>query len=368
MIILHYSTHLKSGGPAAQAADLAAALQAEGCENIVLSPPCELVSRLHLAGAKHISCRRPNIINFINEIRRLRNIIRSKRPQFVQVYTAEAAWIAGMACKRVPRRERPTIVGVLSSYPRLGLSLKGWQQCDVFTAISKHLRTILKEDSSSLKCTPWVIPYGADERLCYPGYTPTAGWLEQWQRNHPEAANKLTICVPGAISSLHGLDDLVPILTGLLRTGISAHVYLVGDSRRGNTAYVEELKRKFAQAYLSEHISWLGVRSDLRDILSICDVTLSLTKEPATWDRPVLEALSLGRPVVGYDHGIIGELLEAFLPEGRVAPNDTAAVIDTLTQWHTYRPSSLQEIPYPYKQSDMAKVYLKLYNELKQKS
>lgn len=347
----------------ALAVDLACSLQSKGCENIVVSPPNELVNRLNVATVRHISCRRPNVFNFWKEIRRMRNIIRNHKPDYVQVYSAEAAWITGMACRRISRARKPSIVGALTGYMRKGLGLKGWRYCDVFTSVSKHLRSEVSTENFPIKCNPWVIPYGVDETLCFPAYSPTAAWLEQWQRSRPEAADKLTLCVPGAITPLHGLEDIVPILTGLLRSGIAAHVYIAGDTRRANSIYLESLRKLYADAQLSEHITWLGLRADLRDVLCACDITLSLTREPATWDRAVLEALALGRPVVGYDHGVIGELLETFLPEGCVAPGDSAAIIDTLTQWHTYSPTPLPEIPFPYRISDTADTYLKLYRE-----
>lgn len=364
MKILHFSPKLRPGSPMALAVDLACALQNDGYENVVVSPQSELISRLNIVGVRHLSCRRSGILNLWKNIRRLKSLIRSNKPDFVQVYSAEAAWIVGMACKGLDKTSKPTIVGAITGYPRKGLAIKGWRHCDIFTAISKHLRNHVTAEDFPLKCNPWVIPYGVDDKQCYPAYAPSPTWLEQWQRNHPEAKDKFTICVPGAISPLHGLEELVPILTGLLRSDITPHVYIAGDTRKANSAYLENLKKTFKEAQLSGYITWLGLRSDLRDVLCVCDVSLSLTKEPATWDRAILEALSLGRPVVGYDHGVIGELLETFLPEGCVAPGDSAAVIDTLTQWNTYSPSPGQEVPFPYRITDTAETYKNLYKEM----
>ncbi len=365
MKIVHYSPKLRSGGPSAFAADLACALQSGEIDNIVVSPPCDLISKLNTAGVKHINSRSINLLTAWREIRRIRRIMRNHNPQIIQVYTADAAWVVGMACRRMRPSARPRIVGALTAYPRLGSPRVGWSHCHVFTAISKHLRTVLDSPGSPLSSKPWVIPYGINEQHCYPGYTPTTAWLEQWRRNNPTAGmDKMSICIPGAITPLHGLEDLVPIMIGLQRTGINSHVFIAGDTRRASRNYVDELKQLFDSAQLSEHITWLGARSDLRDVLCACDVTLTLTRQPATWDRAVLEALALGRPVVGYDHGVIGELMEAFLPEGRVAPGDTATIVDTLSQWNTYSPSPVPGVPYPYRLTDTAETYRKLYQEI----
>ncbi len=364
MKVIHYSPHMSPGGPAALAADLARTLQADDCENVVVAPPCELISRLHAAKVKHISCRKPNVLTAWREIRRLRSIIRRQAPDVVQVYSADAAWIVSMACRRLKKVKVPTIIGAITGYVAKGLPAYGWKFCDYYTTISRHLRNELRADSSPLKCAPWVIPYGTDESMCNPAYRPTSGWLTQWRKNHPELDYCLAVCIPGGITPRRGLEDVVPVLTGLLRSGIPAHVYIEGDPRLASTDYVNELKATFATAQLDGHITWLGARPDLRDVLCGCDVTLSLTRQPATWDRAVLEALALGRPVIAYDHGVVGELLEAFQPEGRVAPGDIPAIIDTLTQWNTYPPSPVSEIPYPYKLSDTADTYRKLYSEI----
>lgn len=368
MKILHYSPRLRAGSPMIMAADLACALQRLGLENIVVSPTGEHISRLVTAGVRHIFCRRPNLLTAWREIHRIRSIVRRQVPSVLQVYSADAAWIAGLACKRISPRRRPMILGALTGYPRVGTTSVGWHYCDAYTSVSRNLRQAIETSPTLNIKRPWVIPYGVNDELCYPGYTPANDWRKQWESAHLHTnEGKLTLCIPCSITPLHGLEDLVPILTGLLRTGIPAHAYIVADTRHANKAYRSELQQTFNIAHLSEHITWLGARADLRDVLCACDATLSLARQPATWNRAILEALALGRPVVGYDHGVVGEYLTAFLPEGRVAPGDTAAIIDTLTQWRTYSPAPVAEIPYPYKLSDTAETYKTLYNDITSK-
>lgn len=363
--ILHYCPRLRAGSPMALAVDLACGLQDSECANIIISPPCELNNRLNSAGVKHITCRHPGLFSAWQEIRRLRNIICKHKPQVLPVYSADAAWIAGMACRHLKAAACPKIIGVLTGYPRKGIPSVGWRYCRAFTSISKHLRGVLESPGSALVCKPWVIPYGVNEALCNPNYTPSTAWLEQWNRTlPPTAVNKLKLCIPGAISPMHALEDIIPILTGLLRSGVAAHVFIAGDTRRANKEHLAALRQKYEDARLAEHITWLGARPDLRDVLCACDVTLTLSREPKTWDRAVLEALALGRPVVGYDHGVIGEYMEAFLPEGRVAPGDTAGIIDTLSQWHTYSPEPVSEVPFPYRLSDTIQTYRTLFLDI----
>ena len=102
----------------------------------------------------------------------------------------------------------------------------------------------------------------------------------------------------------------------------------------------------------------------MRDVICICDVVLSLSRKPAAHDRVVLEALALNRPVAAYDHGVAGELLDAFLPEGRVTPGDIAGIADRLEQWHAYRPYMNDKLPYPYRLGDTIRSVAELCTSL----
>lgn len=365
MKILHYSPQITPGRTASQAVELACSLQSDVCHNIVVAPTSELVTRLHTSGVQHFPCHKLNLLTFLREIRRLRKLIRRQVPDIVQVYSADAAWVVYMACKNPTRMKKlPSVVGALTGYAKIGSSALSWSRCHYFTTGSKHLRKVLQADNSPLKCNPWVIPHGIDERLCNPSYRPTESWMKEWRAANPHYTERFSICVPCSLTPLHGLEDIAPILMGLLKSGVPAHVYIVGDLRKVRTAYLEDLKTLFANANLTEYITWTGARSDLRDVLKACDITLSLAEKPASYNRPILEALALGCPVVGYDHGIVGEYLAAFLPEGRVAPGDIAGVLDTLIQWATYLPTPISEIPYPYRLSDTANIYMKLYQDI----
>jgi glycosyltransferase involved in cell wall biosynthesis len=54
----------------------------------------------------------------------------------------------------------------------------------------------------------------------------------------------------------------------------------------------------------------------MREIYSVSTLVLSLSSKPESFGRTVLEALSLGTPVVGYDHGGVGEILGKIYPAG----------------------------------------------------
>ena len=365
MKILHRNPSLKPGGVNELAVDLPRGMQARGTTNALMSPACDLIGRLTSAQVDHITCRAGGWYSRLAAAKRVRREICSTKPDILQVYTPEAALIAKLACRNIKPKLRPLVVGVVTGFITGRWERWAMRSCDALVFISKYLRnTLTKRGTFPPGAKTWVIPYGVDERLCFPGYSPSANWLEQWRQTQMPRGHSYTICVPAPITPLHGLEDLAPILTTLMHHGLSPIAYLVGDSRKSDPDYLESLRSLFANAQLDERIIWLGARPDLRDVLCACDVALYLSRRPESYNRPILEALSLGRPVLAYDHGVMRELLDSFLPEGRVEPGATKTIAENLLQWHTYRPSMPGEIPYPFRLKDTVESYLTIYSDL----
>ena len=58
-------------------------------------------------------------------------------------------------------------------------------------------------------------------------------------------------------------------------------------------------------------------------------IVLSLSSTPESFGRTVAEALSIGTPVVGYNHGGVAEILAAQFPAGAVETGNLIALTDT---------------------------------------
>lgn len=353
MNVLHISPRLRPGSVNMLAADLACGLQQAGFRNTVISPPNELVGRMTAATVQHHSSRNIALFTYLNELKRVRRLVQSTRADVILAYTTPAANLAWHACHHMPDEYRPRLIGIHTTYPKHPGWAASLNRCDALVAISKHLRhELTKRARLDNERNIWVIPYGVNEELCHPDYRPSDAWLDKWMRHNKEQDGTLSICIPGAITPLHGLEDLVPVLKLLAKANIPAQVYIAGDTARADQAYLRKLRQLFRAGEVENQITWLGHRPDLRDVICICDVVLSLAKAPASHDRIVLEALALGRPVAAYDHGAVGEMLDAFLPEGRVIPGDTKGIADRLEQWHAYRPHMNEKLPYPYRLGD----------------
>ena len=84
--------------------------------------------------------------------------------------------------------------------------------------------------------------------------------------------------------------------------------------------------------------SFTGLRADMREIYASSDVVLSLSRQPESFGRSVLEAISLGVPVVGGDHGGVGEVLARVFPQGLVPVGDIGAATRRVSEFLAERP------------------------------
>ena len=79
----------------------------------------------------------------------------------------------------------------------------------------------------------------------------------------------------------------------------------------------------------------------------------------------MLEALSLGTPVIGYEHGGVGEILRRIYPAGLVAAGDLEAVVKRVRELLSDPPSVPPEPAYPLQR--MLDQTLALYQEISQR-
>ncbi len=366
MKVMHLLPSLSSGGVEQVVLELCQGLCAAGVNCTVVSAGGAMVEAIEAAGARHI-CRpigRKSLATLL-QVRRMAALIREEKPDILHLHSRVPAWVGYLACKLLTTAERPAVItsfhGFHSVNAYSGIMAKGDKVIAVSECMKEH---ILSCYPATAEANIRVIPNSVDTEQNHPGYQPSPDWWAQWRQDYPELEGKYTLCLPGRITRLKGATHLIPLLRDLRAKGIPAHAIIVGETKKGKEAYRDELKQAFAEAGLADAVTWTGHRRDLRDVLVACDVTLSLTLQPESFGKTTLEALALGRPVAGYEHGGVGEQLHVFLPEGRVPTGDPQAMADRLAQWHTQRPTPKLPVPPPYRREDMISAHLVLYREL----
>ncbi len=366
MKVMHLLPSLSSGGVEQVVLELCEGLTAAGVDNVVVSAGGSMVPAIEAAGARHIT--RPigkKSLFTLLQIGSTARLIREEKPDILHLHSRVPAWVGYLACRKLRPAERPAVVtsfhGFHSVNAYSGIMARGERVIAVSRCMREH---ILENYPRTPQESIIVIPNSVDSDRFRPDYTPSKEWMDTWQAQYPELAGKYTLCLPGRITRLKGAPHLVPVIAHLRSKGIPAHAVIVGETKKGKEAYRDEVAAEFAAAGLSDCVTWTGHRRDLADVLCACDITLSLTLQPESFGKTTLEALALGRPVAGYEHGGVGEQLEQFLPEGRVPACNPQAMAELLEKWYSQRPVPRTPVPAPYRREDMIQAHIDLYSAL----
>jgi glycosyltransferase involved in cell wall biosynthesis len=106
----------------------------------------------------------------------------------------------------------------------------------------------------------------------------------------------------------------------------------VGDALFGEQEYVEQLHKQVAELGLDNRVKFLGFRSDVPQLMAICDLVAHTSIAPEPFGRVIVEAMLSGTPIVAAQSGGAIELIEPGI-NGFLVPPDRpqllAEVINT---------------------------------------
>jgi glycosyltransferase involved in cell wall biosynthesis len=169
-------------------------------------------------------------------------------------------------------------------------------------------------------------------------YQPSTTWLDAWYAQFPETKGKFIITLPARVTRWKGQEDLCEILAELKQAIPNIHGLIVGEVKSDKVDFFNNLKDKVRTLDIVQHITFTGHRNDLRDIMAISNVVLSLSHAPEAFGRVTLEALAMGVPVLAYAHGGVDEQLAVVFPQGRVQPKNYLEASRRLLAWFASPP------------------------------
>jgi glycosyltransferase involved in cell wall biosynthesis len=231
-------------------------------------------------------------------------------------------------------------------------------------AVSESIRNyILQNYPGARERLIRVIPRGIEPDAYRVDYAPPNDWIQRWHSENPSLAGKFLLFLPGRITRLKGHEDFFQLIQTLKKLGHPVHGLIAGDTHEKKRAYLDELKQSVVARQLVEEITFLGHRSDIREVMAVSDLVLALSQQPESFGRTVLEAMALGKPVVGYDCGGVGELLHELFPQGRVLLGDPAALLEATREIILHRPRPKNVGP-PFTLQAMLAATESVYHEL----
>ena len=356
---------LNSGGVERGTTEIAHALVESGHRSIVVSAGGRLVPQLENEGSEHITLPiGEKKLSTLKYIWQLREILADIQPDIIHLRSRLPAWIAYLAWRKLPKDNRPHIVttvhGPYSVNKYSAIMTVGEQVIAVSNMIKGYI-TANYPQVDEKKIT--VIHRGIDPERYSPDYKPHPDWISQWKKDFPQLENKLVITLPARITAWKGQDDLISCIDILKSKGLNAHGLIVGETHPRKQQFLATLKQRISDLNLDSDISFTGHRSDLQNVLAVSDIVLSLAKQPEAFGRTTIEALSMGVPVIGYDHGGVAEQLAIALPEGQVSVGDIEAVANKITSWKNDGMPTVNT-KHPFTLENLCQQTLKIYQTM----
>ncbi|MDE0009152.1 MAG: glycosyltransferase family 4 protein [Gammaproteobacteria bacterium] len=362
---------LQGGGVERGTLEIAGALVAGGHESLVLSAGGRMVAELERSGSRHVTWplgrKHPAVAL---EVRRLRRWLARARPDILHVRSRVPAWLCWLAWRRMAQGQRPrfvtTLHGLHSVSPFSAVMARGERVIVVSDTAKRYLLdNYVRPGAPALRRTRLTmdrvqrIYRGIDPSRYHRGYRPCDGWLADWQRDFPILQGRRMVLLSGRLTRLKGHEDFPILMEHLCERHPDAIGVVVGGEEERSRAYAASIRDA------SPGIVFTGHRTDLREIMAAASAVVSLSNRPESFGRVALEALSLGVPVVGYDHGGVAEILEQVFPEGRVPTGRPAEAANRLASMFDDEAGARSRIrDHDFTLQRMCRQTLALYEEL----
>lgn len=320
---------LNGGGVERGTLEIAEELVRRGHRSVVISAGGRLVPELLQEGSEHLAwplgVKSPLVLCWVRPLRRW---LAEQRIDILHARSRLPAWIAWLAWRRMDPATRPrfvtTVHGLYSVSRYSAIMTRG----ERVIAVSGTVRAYLRRHYPELPTERIQLIQRGVDPVDFPyGYRPAPDWLADWHRHYPQLRAVPILTLPGRLSRLKGHEEFIELIARLRSAGWPVHGLIVGGPEPRRQAYADALREHVRSRGLTDIVLFTGHRADMRDIYAISTLVLSLSAKPESFGRTVLEALSLGRPVVGYAHGGVGEILERLYPAGRVPPGDVETLV-----------------------------------------
>ena len=364
MKVMQLLPELNSGGVERGTLEIARALVAEGHESLVVSNGGRLVAQLEAEGSKHLTLAiHKKALSSLWQIRPLRQLIEQHQPDIVHVRSRVPAWLTHFALKGIPAERRPHLVSTVHGFYSINRYSAIMTQAEKVIAVSDSVVKYITDNYKNCPAQDIVRIYRGIDPAAFPhGYQPSAQWLNQTFKDFPELENKFLVCLPGRITRLKGHETLIGLVEKLQQQYPNLHAVVVGGADPKKAAYLKEMQDTIQGKGLTDKITFVGHRSDIREWLAFSDVVLSLSNQAETFGRTALEALSVGTPVIGWNRGGVAEILSQLYPQGLIAVDDHTALFNMVKQ-HLNEPQQVKPVT-TFSLKEMCDQTLHLYKQV----
>lgn len=314
---------LESGGVERSTLEIAEALVDAGHHSVVASAGGRLVQPLLDTGSTHIDLdlgrKSPWTLRHIVSLRRL---FEQLEPDIVHARSRLPAWVCWWALAGM-RSRRPHFVTTVHGLNSPGHYSSIMTRGERVICVSETVRDYVLRHYPGVPARKLqTISRGIDPDHFAHGYVPDEDWRQAFAEQFPQLAGGILLTLPGRGTRLKGHADAIALLARLRAAGLDVRLLLLGAAEEDREHYLDELWTEAQRLGVADVLAISAPRHDVREVLAHSALVLQLSTKPEAFGRTVLEALSLGRPVLGYDHGGVGEQLHEWFANGAVPLGD----------------------------------------------
>ena len=348
MKVIQILPELNAGGVERGALEVGKSLANAGHKSIVISNGGRLVEELSQSGSRHIQLPvHKKRLTSLSQVKVLRELFLTEKPDIVHLRSRLPAWLAWLAWRKMDIETRPRLVTTVHGFYSVNRYSAIMTRGEQVICVSDSVKDYVLTNYSSVNADKLTVIHRGVDPAAFPyGHQPSNEWLKKWRHDYPGLEGKYVITLPGRITRWKGQLDFVTIISSLKALGLPVHGLIVGEPHPRKQSFLEELKNAISKAGLERAITLVGHRGDLREVMSVSNVVISLSSDPEAFGRVTLEALSIGKPVAGYDHGGVHEQLAAMLPAGRVPVGNTGQMSKLLAEWYQKAEQPLPTNPF----------------------
>ncbi len=353
---------LAPGGAERSTMEVARALVAAHHRSIVICGGGRWVTRLKAEGSEHIKLPiGSKSVGLLSALLKLRKHLRKLHPDVVHARSRLPAWLLRFALIGI--HPRPKVVTTVHGLNSVSTYSRIMTWGDRVIAVSRSTADFLLEHYPRLDTTRVrIIPRGADPAEFPPRLKVTPEWCRTFGDEYPGLKGGRLLTLPGRGTRLKGHADAIAILARVRQAGVDARLLLLGVVEGRRQGYLSELRQVAREHGVFPYVAFSASRGDVREVYAHSDLILQLSTRPESFGRVVAEALCIARPVLGYDHGGVGELLREHYPAGLVPPRDLDAAAARVVALLKSAPAvDTDRVP---KVADMQRRTLAVYDEL----
>ncbi|HEY2132071.1 MAG TPA: glycosyltransferase family 4 protein [Acetobacteraceae bacterium] len=328
-VVLQVLPALDGGGVERGTVEITAAIATAGGRPLVASAGGRLAPLVERAGGRNLQVplHTKNAWRIWRNGTALASLIRAEHVDIVHARSRAPAWSAWLAAKRTGAHFVTTYHAPYGEDFPLKRRYNGvMARGEIVIAISHFVAGLIQSrhgvDASRIR----VIHRGVDPAVFDPDSVGTdriVRLARAWRLpdGHP------TIVLPGRLTRWKGQAVLIEALARM--TNREACVVLVG-SDQGRHKYAAELVKLAEKLGVGSRVRLVGHSDDVPAVLKLSDVVVNASTAPEGFGRVVIEAQSMGRPVIATDHGGAVETVAHGVTGWRVPPGDPVALAAAL--------------------------------------